>query len=103
MSGSSSDKKDGGFFGEFILGIILICLALPMVWMNERKQVKVYNTIQKARGAVRDIDIEAPMEDDNYKLVHAVGLVKTDKPCIDERFNVVKEDTVKIKRTVEVL
>ena len=71
--------------------------------MNERKQVKVYKTIQKAREAVRDIDVEGPLEDDNYKLVHGVGLVKTDKPCIDERFNVVKEDTVKIKRSVEVL
>jgi hypothetical protein len=43
------------------------------------------------------------MEEDNYKLVQALGEVKTDKPAIDERFNVVKEDTVKIRRTVEVL
>jgi hypothetical protein len=74
-----------------------------MVWMNERKQVKVYKTIQKARSAVRVIDVETPMEEDNYKLVQAMGEVKTDKPCIDERFNVVKPDTVKIKRAVEVL
>ena len=39
----------------------------------------------------------------NYELVHADGEVSTDKPAIDERFNVVKENTVKIRRTVQVL
>lgn len=100
---TSTGKKDGGFFGEFIAGVFLICFALPMVWMNERKQVKVYNTIKKAREAVRTVDIDNPMDEDNYKLVHASGQLTTETNVIDERFNLVLPDTVKIKRVVEVL
>jgi len=33
--------KKGGPFGEFISGCVMICFAIPMVWMNERKQVKI--------------------------------------------------------------
>jgi hypothetical protein len=103
FGGPTKTNEDGGFFGEFILGIVLISLALPMVWMNERKQVKVFNIIEKARKAVVQVDVQNPMVDDNYKLVQAMGRVKTQKPAVDERFNVSKDDTVKICRTVEVL
>ena len=37
---TNKGRKDGkgmGFFGEFIIGIILICFSLPTIWMNERK------------------------------------------------------------------
>jgi len=33
--------KKGGPLGEFISGCVMICFAIPMVWMNERKQVKI--------------------------------------------------------------
>ena len=36
-------------FGEFLLGCFLIGFALPMIWMNERKQVKIYKTIEQAK------------------------------------------------------
>jgi hypothetical protein len=52
---------------------------------------------------VRTAEIDSPMDEDNYKLVQALGDLKTDKPVIDERFNILKPDTVKIKRSVEVL
>jgi hypothetical protein len=38
-SHSSGKNKEGG---EFFTGVILIGLALPAVWMNERKLVKIY-------------------------------------------------------------
>jgi len=34
---SGGDKKDSNPFAEFVLGLIMICFALPAVWMNERK------------------------------------------------------------------
>ena len=53
-TGKSATKKTkgGGIFGEFILGLILIGFALPMVWMNERKQVKIYKVLDKGREQV---------------------------------------------------
>jgi hypothetical protein len=32
-------------FAEALGGVILIWLAIPMVWMNERKDVKMYKVI----------------------------------------------------------
>ena len=34
---TDSSSSGGSIIGEFILGVILIWIALPMVWMNERK------------------------------------------------------------------
>lgn len=50
--GGLSDGEDREFFSEFLLGVVLIALALPKVLMNERKQVKIFQLIEKARKAV---------------------------------------------------
>jgi hypothetical protein len=39
-NGSSRRTKEGWGIGEAILGFLLIIFAIPMVWMNERKDVK---------------------------------------------------------------
>lgn len=39
--GKKTKKGKGGPFGEFMSGCVMICFAIPMVWMNERKQVKI--------------------------------------------------------------
>jgi len=39
-NGSSSRNKEGWGIGEAILGFLMIIFAIPMVWMNERKDVK---------------------------------------------------------------
>jgi len=50
--GSSSRSKDNEG-GEFFAGVILIVFALPMVWMNERKDVKYYEVIMAGKKAVK--------------------------------------------------
>jgi len=44
-SGSSSRDKEGWGVGEAILGFLMIVFAIPMVWMNERKDVKYREVI----------------------------------------------------------
>ena len=46
---SSSSKNNDSFFGGFIGGCFMIGLALPMVWMNERRQVHMYKVYSKAQ------------------------------------------------------
>jgi len=43
-----SNNKGGGAFGGFIAGVLMICIALPMVWMNERREVHQYKLIKAA-------------------------------------------------------
>lgn len=71
-------EKKGWGFSEALGGIILIWLAIPMVWMNERKDVKMYNVIVKGREAVVKIDCDAPEEGNEYALVHVQGETSTE-------------------------
>ena len=60
-----------------------------MVWMNERKQVRIYDLIDVAKKrVVADIDIDKVDSANNYKLVHATGKVFTLNNLIDERFSI---------------
>jgi len=80
----------------------MICFAYPMVWMNERKLVKIYKVIAKAREACVEANPEEPSEELNFKLVHANGTLSTEKTVDDEEFGLVKEGLVKLRRNVEV-
>jgi hypothetical protein len=51
-------QKKGMGFGEALLGIILIWCAIPMIWMNERKDVKMHKVITKGREAVVEADCQ---------------------------------------------
>ena len=70
-SSSGSKKKEGWGFAEAGFGVVLIFIALPMIWMNERKDVKIYKVITKGRENVVEIDPYNPEDENEYKLVHA--------------------------------
>lgn len=73
-----------------------------MIWMNERKDVKIYKVITKGREAVVNADCNDPQEDNMMQLVHVKGETTTDAQVADEMFGLVYNDVLKIKRTVEV-
>jgi hypothetical protein len=84
--GSSSGKSGGGGgkIGLFGLGCILIGLALPMVWFNEKHQVKIYALIKKGRKqAISDDNYEKELSSKNFKLVHASDLTSTKDTLVD--------------------
>ena len=101
--GKHGSKGGDSVFGGFIAGVVLISFSLPIVWMNERKQVKIAQTIVKAKKCIKkDISIEDPNEENNFELVHAKGLVSTSAPVVDSVFALEQENTIKIQRIVEV-
>jgi hypothetical protein len=100
--GSSSGKDKESPFGAFIIGCILIGFALPMVWMNERKQVKIYKLIEKARtSCIPEVPATEVSENDNFKLIHTSAHTATQSPSEDQQFGVVVNDSMKLKRVVE--
>jgi hypothetical protein len=55
------------------MGLVMISFALPVIWMNERKQAKMYSLITKATKAViRNCDSEDVMGGNNFELVHTM-------------------------------
>lgn len=80
----------------------MIGIALPMVWMNERKQVKIYKTLKKAENdVVRNVNQDIPDEQKNYSLVHLNGKTHVEKSLSDTMFNITVEDSMKLIRSVE--
>lgn len=73
-----------------------------MVWMNERKLVKIYKVIAAGRENCVEANAEAPDDANNFKLVHAKGMLSTEKTVDDEAFGLSKEGLVKLRRDVEV-
>lgn len=49
------NAKSGGAIAEFLIGICMIAAAFSMVWMNERRQVRMYKLISKAEADCVDI------------------------------------------------
>jgi hypothetical protein len=73
-----------------------------MVWMNERKQVKIFKLIARARKlAVPNAPSGEVISNDNFKLIHTSAETTTQKPIEDERFSVTVPDSMKLKRVVE--
>jgi hypothetical protein len=103
-SGKTKKTKNGkgGTFGYWLSGVCMICFAYPMVWMNERKLVKIYKVIAAGRENCVEANCEEPNEENNFKLVHAKGTTSTEKTLDDELFGLSKEGLVKLRRDVEV-
>lgn len=53
-NGRSNDSYGGGAIAEFIIGIILIMFAIPLVWLNERDCAMYVAILDKAKKAVVD-------------------------------------------------
>jgi hypothetical protein len=55
-NGRGSNGHDSSSFGivEFIIGIILIMFAIPLVWMNERNCAIYHALLEKGKKAVVD-------------------------------------------------
>jgi hypothetical protein len=53
---SKVENNDTWGTKECGLGVIMILIAIPMVWMNERKQVKIDKLITKGKKEVIEVD-----------------------------------------------
>jgi hypothetical protein len=75
-----------------------------MVWMNERRQVKIYNTLVKVeKDVVSNVNPFTSKEnnDTDNHCVHMQGLLEQEEILKDATFNINFENCVKMKRTVE--
>ena len=62
----------------------------------------MFKIVQQARDNVIEVQIDNVSEENNYKLVHASGRCETKQQVSDERFDITRDDSVKLKRVVEV-
>lgn len=59
-----------------------------MIWMNERKDVKIYKVIKAGREAYFEADPNIPKESDKYALVHMTARSSTFELVGDQSFGI---------------
>eukprot|EP00929_Paragymnodinium_shiwhaense_P119503 TRINITY_DN91415_c0_g1_i1.p1 TRINITY_DN91415_c0_g1~~TRINITY_DN91415_c0_g1_i1.p1 ORF type:complete len:494 (-),score=131.45 TRINITY_DN91415_c0_g1_i1:412-1836(-) len=102
VSYKSYGNKVSDAMGQFIAGIVLVCLAFPVVWYNEKRQVHMDQLFAYATKVCRPNKTADSIEQDNENhLVHMQGTTSVSEQLRDEYFPVVVENCAKLKRTVE--
>ena len=98
---STTTKDKSSPFADFIFGIIFICCSFPVLWNNERKQVRIASLLSKARKECVEVNCKSPEDANNYKLVYASGETTNESAITDREFNISVDNCVKICRVVE--
>ena len=87
---SSSDSGEGGVGALGLFGILLICFAIPIVWFNERKSVKMDKLYGQAGRNVKSLKNvrDGVNYQNHYQLVHCTGMLETAQPISDPQFGI---------------
>ena len=87
-------------FKGIIFGLILFAGAFPLLFWNEGRAVKRYQTLKEGEGAVVSVSSEDVDPTNNGRLVHVSGRADTRQTLTDETF-AVSRTAIHLKRTVE--
>jgi hypothetical protein len=91
----------GRSFMGILVGLVLICVAVGLLWWNEGRTVERYRTLQEGKGQVISLQAQAPVDPaQGGKLVHVAGPIQLSQELADPDLGV-KQKAVKLKRTVK--
>lgn len=90
-----------GSFVGVLVGFVMVAGTIILLYWNEGRAVQAYEALDRGQRAVVEVGADAVAAGDEGKLVHLVGALATKKPAQDPVFKVGGEDTVRVRRTVE--
>ncbi len=101
-------KKESKSFGEriknaiagVVIGLVLFLAAFPLLWWNEGRAVRDWQTLAEAEEAVISTSADEVAEGEEGKLVHLTGEATTDEVLEDDSFNVAQQGII-LKRVAE--
>ncbi|MDM8568902.1 TMEM43 family protein [Thiotrichales bacterium HSG1] len=88
-------------FGNILLGLTLFLVAFPFLFWNEGRAVYRTQTLEEGVGIVTLIDAERIEKSNENKLIHLSGLTESHETLSDERFGIVQNNIIKLKRVVQ--
>jgi len=97
---SWGDRIKDSFRGA-IVGLILFVGAFPVLFWNEGRAVLRTQTLEEGEKVVLSIEADEIEWLYDEKLVHLTGKTATDETLSDEKFSVVVENAIKLRRVVE--
>lgn len=84
-----------------LIGIVLVIVAFPVLWMNEGRSVKTYKGLVEGEKVTVEAKSEAVDAANDGKLVHTIGTAETKEPVRDDVFHVGGDNIIKLSREVE--
>ena len=87
-------------FKGIIFGLILFAAAFPLLFWNEGRAVKRYQTLKEGEGAVVSVSPDRVDPANQGRLVHLSGRADTRQTLADAIFGV-SQTALRLKRTVE--
>lgn len=100
VTSQSWGSRIGGAFKGIVLGLVLFVLAFPLLFWNEGRAVKTYQTLKEGGRNVVTVAADSVEAANAGHLIHVTGLADTDATLTDPVFNV-SAKALKLKRSVE--
>ena len=99
-SSSSWFSRLGKAFTGIIFGIILIVIGVSLLFWNEGRAVKTYNTLKEGQGLVIDVSADEVDTVNEGKLVHLAADATTEETLADGDFGI-SANAIRLHRDVE--
>jgi hypothetical protein len=99
-SSSSWFSRLGKAFTGIVVGIILLVVGIALLFWNEGRAVKTYNTLKEGQGLVIDVASDSVDAANDGKLVHLTADALTDETLVDQDFGV-SANAIRLRRDVE--
>lgn len=90
----------GGAIKGIFIGIILIIVSFPVLFLNEGRAVKTQKTLEEGASSVVKVSAEAVDAKNEGKLVYLSGSATSEGTLSDDQFKVTS-DALKLRRKVE--
>jgi hypothetical protein len=90
----------GGAFTGIMIGVVLFIAAVPVLFLNEGRAVRRYQTLNEGAGSVISLPEARVSAEYDGKLVHVSGKAITDEIVADPEFGVAV-NAIKLKRKAE--
>ena len=98
-SSSSWFSRLGKAFTGIVVGIILIIIGIALLFWNEGRAVKTYNTLKEGQGLVIDVASDSVDAANDGKLVHLTADALTDETLVDQDFGI-SANVIRLRRDV---
>lgn len=100
VSKESWFKRIGSSIKGILFGLLLFVVSFPFLFWNEGRAVKRYKTLKEGSGSVISIASDSVNSQNDGKLVHLYGQLKTSEILTDDVFGV-SDIAIKLKRKTE--
>jgi len=93
-------SRIGGAIKGIVVGLILVAISFPLLFLNEGRAVKREKTLKEGAGAVVSASSDSVDAANENKLIHVTGKTATDAVLTDKDFGVTV-NALKLRRIVE--